>query len=184
MAGPPFDPNAAVRFDLKSGVASDVRGARLVLVPGAALEALERTDPSAVAILGDAIGRACGTRVAARLGGDAGVRAAQLELVVAHLAGELAISGVGAVHLERWGRAMVCVVANPSVPSDAFLGAVLEGALGSASGREIAAAPLGREAESARFFLGARGTATRVRGLVAEGKSHGDALAIIQETSS
>jgi hypothetical protein len=33
MASSSFDPTGAVRFDLKSGSASDARGERLVLVP-------------------------------------------------------------------------------------------------------------------------------------------------------
>ena len=36
----PFDPNGAVRFDLRTGAASDARGARLVLVPSEALASL------------------------------------------------------------------------------------------------------------------------------------------------
>src|SRR5689334_6399623 len=111
MAGPAFDPNGALRFDLTRGAASDARGARLVVMPAAALEAVERTHGPAIAALGAELGKACGTRVATRLGGDGGVRNAQLEVVVSHLAGELAIAGIGAVHLERWGRAMVIVVA-------------------------------------------------------------------------
>jgi hypothetical protein len=180
MAGPAFDPSAAVRFDLRSGAASDARGARLLLVPSAALEGLERAHPEALALLGAEIGRACGARVAARLGGEAGVRGAQLEVVVSHLAGELAIAGVGAVHVERWGRAMVCVVTNPSLAREAFLGALLPGALSAAAGRELGAAALGREGKSIRFFVGAPATAARARGLVAEGKSHGDVVALLQ----
>src|SRR3954468_6304383 len=103
MAAPPFDPNGAVRFDLRAGAASDSRGARLVLVPSAVLATL---GPDALTKVGLAIGRACGERVASRLGGDGGVRNAPLEVVISHLAGELAIAGVGAIHVERWGRAM------------------------------------------------------------------------------
>src|SRR5438132_13670003 len=108
MAGTAFDPNGSVRFDLKSGAASDAKGQRLVLWPSASVESL---DSSAQEKLGNDLGRACGARAAARLGGgDAGVRGAGLEHVVTHLAGELAVAGIGAVHVERWGRAMVFVV--------------------------------------------------------------------------
>ena len=175
-----FDPNGAVRFDMKSGAASDSRGARLVLVPAAALEALERTTPGALAHLGSEVGRSCGARAAARLGGDAGVRAATLEVVVSNLAGELAIAGLGAVHLERWGRAMVIVVANPGVNSDGFLGAALSGALNAASGREVAIAPLGREGTTARYFVGTQQTVVKARSLVSQGKSWTDVLGALQ----
>ena len=181
MADPAFDPSGAVRFDVTSGAASDARGTRLVLVPAAALEALERTTPGALAHLGGEVGRGCGARVAARLGGDGGVRAATLELVVSHLAGELAIAGLGAVHVERWGRAMVIVVANPGVNSDGFLGAALSGALAAASGREVAIAPLGREGTTARYFVGTQQTVVKVRSLVSQGKAWSDVLGVLQK---
>lgn len=176
-----FDPSGAVRFDLRSGAASDSQGARLVLVPSAALESLG-TD--ALAQVGTHIGHACGARLAARLGGDAGVRAANLELVITHLAGELAIAGIGMVHVERWGRAMVAIVTNPSIANDAFVGAVLAGAMSSASGRAVAAAALGRDAGQARYFLGSAPTAVRVRGLVAQGKGYAEILAGLQGATS
>lgn len=184
MPGPAFDPHGAVRFDLKSGAASDARGARLLVLPASAIEALERTQAGALATLGAELGRACGAKIAARLGGDGGVRSAQLEVVVSHLAGELAVAGVGAVHVERWGRAMICVVTNPSVSSDVFLGSLLGSAIGAAAGREVVAAPAGRDGASVRFFIGAAKTAERVRGLVAQGKSFADVVAAIQGGAS
>lgn len=184
MAGPAFDPNGAVRFDLNRGAASDARGARLVVLPSSAIEALERSQAGAVAALGAELGRACGAKIASRLGGDGGVRNAQLEVVVSHLAGELAVSGVGAIHLERWGRAMICVVTNPSVSSDVFLGSVIGNAIGAASGREVVAAAVGRDGGESRFFIGTAKTAERVRGLVAQGKAFAEIVASIQGGAS
>lgn len=181
MASQPFDPNGAVRFDLRSGSASDSRGARLVLVPSTALESL---GADALAQIGSQIGRACGLRLAAHLGGDGGVRATELEVVITHLAGELAIAGIGAVHIERWGRAMIAVVSNPSVSDDGFVGAVLAGALSAASGRDVSAAALGRERGEARYFLGSASTADRARHLVEEGKSYAEVVAILQGGAS
>lgn len=177
MAGPAFDPNGAVRFDLKNGAASDSKGGRLVLLPSAVLASL---DAATLVHIGDALGRACGARMAGRLGGDNGVRQNNLEVVVTHLAGELAIAGVGAVHLERWGRAMIAVVQNPGVADDGFTGAVLAGALSAASGRDLAAAPLGKEGVRSRYFLGAAATAERARALVAQGKGFAEVVATIQ----
>jgi len=180
MPGPAFDPNGSVRFDLKRGAASDARGARLVLVPSAALEALEQSHPAAAAQLGTELGRACGARVAARLGGDSGVRNATLEVVVSHLAGELAIAGIGSVEIERWGRAMVLNVHNASVSGNAFLGAVLAGALSAATSRDVATASVGRDKDKARFFVGKQKTADQVKSLVAKGTSLGDVLQGLQ----
>lgn len=183
MAGPAFDPSGAVRFDVKTGAASDARGARLVLVPTSALEALERTTPGALSHIGAEVGRACGARVAARLGGENGVRGSTLEVVVANLAGELAIAGVGAVHLERWGRAMVIVVANAGVNSDGFIGAALSGALHGATGREVSIAALGREGITARYFVGTPQTVTKAKSLVSQGKSWGEVLSTLQKVT-
>ncbi len=181
MPAPAFDANGAVRFDVTNGAASDAAGARLVLVPAAALEALERTTPGALAQVGSEVGRGCGARVAAKLGGDAGVRAATLETVVTQLAGELAIAGLGAVSLERWGKALVIVLANPSVSSDGFVSAVLAGALGAAAGREVFLAPIGREGTVARYYVGTQQTMIRCRSLVSQGKSWGEILAALQK---
>jgi len=178
---PTFDPTGAVRFDLKAGSASDSQGARLVLVPSDVLETL---GSESLAALGLHIGRACGARVAARLGGDDGVRASSLEVAVAHLSGELAVAGIGAVHVERWGRAMVAIVSNPSIADDAFVGAVLSGALSVAAGREVTAAALGREQGEARYFLGSAATSERVDELVASGKGYAEVVAILQGGSS
>lgn len=177
----PFDPNGAVRFDLRAGAASDSRGARLVLVPSAALASL---GPDAITNIGLAIGRAAGERVASRLGGEGGVRSADPQLAVSHLAGELAVAGIGAVHIERWGRAMVAIVGNASIADDMFIGAVLGGALSAASGREVAAAALGREGTQARYFLGSPPTADHVRVLVGKGLGYAEVLATLQGGTS
>jgi hypothetical protein len=177
MPSQPFNPNGAVRFDLRSGSASDSGGARLVLVPSAALEGL---DSEVLEQIGNQIGRACGARIAARLGGDNGVRATEVEVVITHLAGELAIAGIGAVHIERWGRALVAIVANPSVSDDAFISEVLAGALSTASGRQVSAVALGREHGEARYFLGTAATTERVRELVSQGMGHAKVVAAIQ----
>jgi hypothetical protein len=184
MPGPAFDPTGAVRFDVKNGSATDPHGTRFMLVPASALEALERSTPGALAHIGSEVGRGCGGRVAGRLGGDANVRASELEVVVTHLAGELAIAGLGAVHLERWGRAMVLVVARPSVASDGFVGAVLSGALAAATGREVAIAALGKDGDTSRYFVGAQPTVVKARSLVSQGKSWGEVLTILQKGSS
>ena len=184
MPAPAFDPHGAVRFDLKSGATSDPRGARLVLLPAAALEALERTTPGALAFLASELGKGCGARVAANLGGDAAVRSCDLETVVTHLAGELAIAGLGAISVERWGKALVFVVANPSVASDGFVSGALAGALLAATGREVSVGALGKDGATSRYFVGTPATITKIRGLVSQGKSWSDVLGTIQKVNA
>jgi len=180
MPGPAFDPNGAVRFDMTNGATSDSRGTRFVLVPAAALEALERTTPGALAHLGSEVGRACGARVAASLGGDGSVRASTLDVVVTHLAGELAIAGLGAVAVERWGRAMIVILTNPNVNSDGFLGAALAGAVTVASGRDVTMIPIGRDGNVVRFLIGTQQTMIRCRSLVSSGKTWMEIIAALQ----
>lgn len=176
-----FDPRRAVRFDVPAGSASDARGARLLLVPSSAIEAL----PSAVLVgIGGEIGRACGARAAASFGGGEGVREASLEAVVSHLAGELAVTGAFVLHLERWGRAMVAVVENPSVDKTEFVAAVLRGALTAATGKDVAAAFLGVADGRSRYFLGSVATAERVTELAQRGTSYASILAELQGSAS
>lgn len=183
MASSAFDPTGAVRFDMRAGAATDARGERLVLLPVRALAALESAHPAALALLGTEIGKAIGSKVASRIGGDAAVRAASLEIVVTHLAGELAVAGLGALHLERWGRALVCVLGNaPS--SDAFTGAALAAALGAATGRETSVTGLGREGAAARFFVGSAATVARVREAIVKGRPFAEVLSQVQGGAS
>ena len=181
MADPSFDPSGAVRFDLRSGSASDSGGARLVLVPSAALDSLGE---DALEQIGSHIGKACGARVAARLGGDSGVRSSSLEVAIAHLAGELAIAGIGAIHIERWGRALVAVVGNASIANEVFLCAVVSSALAAASGREVSAASLGRQAGVVRLFVGSAATAARAGDLAKAGKPYAEIVASLQGAST
>lgn len=180
MPGPAFDPNGAVRFDMTNGAALDSRGARFVLVPASALDALDRATPGALAHIGSEVGRACGARILAKLGGDSEVRAATLDVVVTHLAGELAIAGLGSVSVEQWGKALVVVLTNPTVNSDGFLAGALAGAVTVAVGREVFMIPIGRDGNVARFYIGTQQTMIRCRSLVSSGKSWMDILAALQ----
>lgn len=180
MARSGFDPTGSVRFDLPRGATMDPRGSRLVLFPADAVNALADAHPTALRALGASVGHAAGERVVARLGGASAVLGSTLEAVVNELAGELAVAGVGVVHLERWGRALVCVIANPSVVAAPFLEGVIEGAIASASGKAVAAAWVGSSGHMERVFVGSASTAPRVRELVAQGKSHVEIVAALQ----
>ena len=180
MPGPAFDPIGAVRFDMTNGSTSDSRGVNFVLVPAAALEALDRTTPGALAHLGSEVGRACGARIVAKLGDEAQVRSATLDVIVTHLAGELAIAGLGSVSVEQWGKALVVVLANPTVNSDGFCAGALAGAVSVASGREVCMVPIGRDGNVARFYIGTQQTMIRCRSLVSSGKTWMEILQALQ----
>jgi len=112
------------------------------------------------------------------------VLGASLDDVVSHLAGELALAGVCSLEVERWGRAMLAVVKNEAVAADAFLCALLASAISEAAGRSVFATFIGRDALLSRFFIGSHKAAQRVRGLVAEGRSYGDIVAMLQGSTS
>jgi hypothetical protein len=176
-----FDPARAVDFDLTRGAVQGSSGERVVLVPSSVLDEMIRllAAPDAARVA-RSIGVACGARVAERLGGTDEVRACSIELVTSHLAGELAVAGIGAIRLERWGRALVVVVANPAIGNGAALASILEGALGEATGRLVACAVIAREEGAARVLVASKAAIERAVGWLAEGVPWGDVLARLQ----
>jgi hypothetical protein len=179
MPDPRFDPSHAVTFDLTHGLVHLEGAPSRLIVPAEALGALARAaGPGATAAFGRSTGEAMGRRVASRLAAAGGVGGAAVDLVVEHLGGELALGGLGALSLERWGRALVLVVDQSplGVEGDGLLEAILAGAIEAAAGRAVRALLLGRDAVRARFLIaGAAGVET-VRAWLAEGVSWGDAL--------
>jgi hypothetical protein len=174
-----FDPSQALTFDLAHGLVHLEGAPSRLLVPADGLLVLARAaGPAAVATFGRSLGDAMGRRVASRLAAAEGVRAATVEAVVEHLGGELALSGLGSLALERWGRALVMVVDQSPLGAegDGLIEAVLAGALEAAAGREVRALLLGRDAVRARFMIGGSAGVEKVRAWLAEGVAWGDAL--------
>ncbi len=159
-----------VDFDLSRGrvdrrAPADVKGGQdeqVALVPISALVGLEKLAGHDVTRkFARTIGVSLGRRVATKLGSATAVGGASLEGFVSALAAEIAVSGWGALHLERWGKAMVLVVEHaPALPAGAFA-ALLEGAVEAAAAREVHAVAL----------TGERGDSSAVRVLVASAKS-------------
>ena len=176
----PFDPTRAVAFDLARGVVEG-SGERLLVVPATLVaEIAHAAGPAAARAAARAIGEACGTRIAARLGGAERVRAAPIEEVLSHVAGELAVCGLGTVELERWGRALVVAVAYAAFSDDAWVAALVEGAVGAATERTVAARALVREGGRVRVLVTGPTAAERADKLLAEGTAWGEVLAQIQ----
>jgi hypothetical protein len=176
-----FDPARALEFDLARGAVNGSSGDRIVLVPASVLDEMIRLLPAPdAARVARALGKACGARVAERLGGPDNVRDASIELVTSHFAGELAIAGVGAIRLERWGSALVVVVANPAIANGAALASILEGAISEATGRDLACAVIAREEGVARVLVASKEAIERAVGWLAEGTPWGDVLARLQ----
>jgi len=170
-----FDPTHAVRFDLPSGsVLAGNEGDRVLLVPTAALDDLVLSaPPEAVESLGRALGSGIGRRAALRMG-DA--QSASIEQFVTQLAGEAAIAGVGALGIERWGKALVVTVEDSPLVGT-LLAPLVASAVEAASGRRAWCTLLSRDERLARILIGSERAVARVREWIASGLAWGEALA-------
>jgi hypothetical protein len=174
MVAPSFDSTHAVRFDLPRGSvrAGGDSGERVLLVPTSALDDLVLSAPAeAVEALGRALGAAIGRRAAGRMD----PKTAPMDSFVTQLAGEAAIAGVGALSIERWGRALVVVVEDSPL-SSTLLAPIVAAAVEGASGRQVASALLSRDERTARVLIASESGVARAREWIASGLPWGEAL--------
>ncbi len=183
----PFDPSKAVTFDLARGLVQQEGAPAGLIVPAEALGALTRAAGlEASRAFGRAVGYAIGRRVASGLAEIDGVRAAGVAAVVEHLGGELAITGLGSLGVERWGRALVLVIDQSpfGAGGDALLESVLAGAMDAAVGDRSSVVALAREGVRARFLVTGPAGASKVRAWLNEGISWGDALVRLHDPAA
>jgi hypothetical protein len=173
-----FNPSGSVSFDLVRGRVEC--GGQQVLVAAEALVDLCRAaGDEAMSDFGRRLGTAAGRRIAERLGD--GVSSASLEDVLEHLGGELAVLGLGSLGLERWGRALVLTVEGSlGAQLDRLLGAVLEGALQRAFGRDAHATKLVRDDRHVKFLIASAASASKVSHWLTNGVGYADALSRLQ----
>lgn len=178
-----FNPSGSVSFDLARGRV-DCDGEHVLVPADALLDLCRSAGDDALVDFGRRLGTAAGRRVATRLGD--GASSATLEEVLDHLGGELALLGLGSLGLERWGRALVLSVEGGPFGQqlDRLLGAVLEGALQRAFGRDVHAIKLVRDDRIVRFLIGNQSSASKVNEWLGSGLSYGDALARLQSTGA
>jgi antitoxin component of MazEF toxin-antitoxin module len=180
MASGPFDPNGAVEFHLAEGV---VRAGndRVMVVPASLVEEMAKAGGVAVAVrAARAIGSSCGQRAALRLGGAEAARAASIDDVLSHLAGELAVSGMGLVHIERWGRAPVMVLAGCPVLDDAAVAGLVEGAITAVVDRPVGTCVIARDASAVRVLVSSASAVVRAREWIGAGMPWAQALQRLQ----
>jgi len=178
MVAPSFDATHAVQFDLSRGsVRSGSEQDRVLLVPTNALTHLvAAAPPEAAEALGHALGEAIGRRARARL---QDVATASIEAVVTQLAGETALAGIGAVGVERWGRALVVVVEGSPLASP-LLVPLIASALEATFARRVWCTLLSSEGQAARVLVASERGVERVRSWIASGVPWGDALTRLQ----
>ncbi len=177
MSDAPFDPTGAVTFDLAAGRVSMKGSPARVLVPSEQLSALcDAAGQDATRSLGRTMGEAMARRALEALAGpDGSVGGVSIESFVQHLAGEFALVGLGAVGMERWGRAMLLTVASP-VAHDGLLRAVLEGALESTTKRTVRCTKLMQADGLSRFLIASPSTAEQVERQLGGGKAWAEIL--------
>ncbi len=183
MGSPRFDPAHAVKFDLARGRV-EIDGARALVPVDALVELCKAAGEEAAKDFGRRLGTEIGRRVASRLGD--GAVGASLEAVVEHLGGELALTGLGSLSLERWGRALLFVVSGSPLggSGDALIAAVLEGALQRGMGRDASVVSLTRDDAQVRLLVvGAQG-AEKARGLLDQGIVWSEVIARLQGGAS
>jgi hypothetical protein len=174
-----FNPSGSVSFDLVRGRV-DCGGEQVLVAADALVDLCRAAGDEAVSDFGRRLGTAIGRRVADRLGDAAS--SAGLEEVLEHVGGELALVGLGSLGLERWGRALVLTIDGGPFGAqlDRLLGAVLEGALQRAFGRDCQAAKLMRDDRQVRFLIASASAAGKVNQWLGAGVSYGDALTRLQ----
>jgi hypothetical protein len=177
MTTPTFDPKHAVVFDLARGATQDASKGRLLLVPASAINEITRGFETVAKKLGTQIGKACGTRVAGRLGGGDNVRRATIEAVVTEIAGELSVAGVGLVSVERWGKALVVAIENTPLEDDNLLAAIVESSMSAAVSKQVFGVTLSRQGGTVRVLIASDVTCKKVRELLASGTAWGEVLA-------
>jgi hypothetical protein len=185
MADTTFDPTEAVTFDLAYGHVHMDGAPNRVLVPSDALvELCEAAGEEATGALGYAIGTAMGRRVAARVAREgedrqSAVARALFDVVVEHLAGELALAGLGSLAVERWGKAVVFVHDQSPLGErgDALLAEILQAATLALSNQAGRIVRLERSGVRVRFLLIGAAAVEGVRMRLREGQSWGTVLA-------
>jgi hypothetical protein len=173
-----FDPSQAVRFHLERGVVERSGSLRELLVPAdALLELCRGAGSDALTDFGRRLGTDVGRRVAEQLGNE--LAQASPEAVVDHLGGELALLGLGALQLERWGRALVLTFTEPPAGREgsSLVAAAVEGALQRATSRDVRALVLGRDDDRLRLILVSPEAAGRVEQWLEAGTGFGEVVA-------
>src|SRR5512142_292650 len=143
MSEPRFDPAHALKLDFDQGqVTLRGQGPCLVVPKGALLDLLSNAGDEATLNFGQQLGTEVGRRMVENLG--SGIDTASIETFVEHLGGELALLGLGALAVERWGEALVLVVeGGPAGETGvALASAVIAGALQRALSRDVAVVEL------------------------------------------
>ena len=165
MAETPFEAAHAVRFDINRGqVFSGPEWQRCLVPVGALQSLLEGSGPEGSRAFGAQLGGEAAVRIQSRLGSTESL---SLRTVVDHIAGEIALFGLGSLTVERWGSALVfCHRECPLSRAGAVvLSAFVESLVQRLWSRDCRAVVLQESPESGlRLLVVGQATAGRVQG--------------------
>lgn len=173
-------------FDLTGGLVRIDEENRLV-VPVTALIALFRTaSPKGRKAFGRAMGEAIGHVASSRLANQAEMPHALVDaspaLALSELSAAWALAGLGALDMERWGKALLLVVAASPLgeEGDELCETMLESALIAATDKPVRVAWIERKESLARFFVGSQAATEQMRTELERGTSWAEALRRLQ----
>ena len=185
MEHPRFNPSQSVKFDLANGaVTMDGSGSRLLVPADLVGQLWSSATEEQQRDFGRRLGTELGRRVAERLGrGQA--ESASLEAVVEHLGGDLALAGLGSMHLERWGRALVVAIDTSPLGAtgDGLLAAIVEGAIQRLFGKDTGVVVLNRADQLVRLLVLNPTSALRARSWLDDGANWGEVLSRLHSES-
>jgi hypothetical protein len=172
-----FDPAQALRIDLARGQLTLSGSGDRVLVPLESLiDLLASSDHAAITAFGASIGTGIGRRIAERLGSSIGQ--ASIELFAEHLGGELALTGLGNLSVERWGHALVLSIERltDSAALELLVSALVEAAIQRSLSRDVAVVSFGRHDNALKLSLLGHHVKEQVEHAIASGKTYGEVL--------
>lgn len=185
MAEFAFDPQCAVTFDLGSGSVSLRDSSRQLLVPLAPLgDLLQAAGSDATRSFARAIGSDMATRISKRIAQHSiACESVTASAFIDQVRGEFAVLGLGTVHAETWGQALM-FVANHSGFSADFVAAVLQGLVQSFSSKTVTCPLVFRDGDTSRVLVVAPDTETQVNHWINEGVSWHDIIARLHIASA
>lgn len=185
MSEPTFDPAQSLKIDLSRGQLTLQGSSGRILVPTDGLiDLLAASSPEVISAFGAGMGTDIGRRISERLG--SAIERASVELYLEHLGGELALTGLGALSVERWGRALVLCIegARDAAAIEALLVALIEAAIQRSLSRDVAVLRLLREAGNLRLLIAGKHARSQVEGWVNAGVPTSEILTRLHQLGS
>ncbi len=185
MSEPTFDPAQALKIDLSRGQLSLMGSSGRVLVPiDGLIDLLAASSNEVVAAFGAGMGTEIGRRIADRLG--SAIERASIELYLEHLGGEIALTGLGNLSVERWGKALVLCIEGLRAAAglESMVLSLIEAAVQRSLSRDVAVTLLSKGDGLLKLLVAGRHAQAQVEQWLSSGLSYGDVLTKLHQSTS